>query len=259
MAAMQQTSLGIVQGLASDLSGGLLGAGHLGQVSGVLLRSAEAEYSFGAALSALNSRHAGRYVFSGVAADQPAMAQADVILDALVAAVSLETTAAGVASVVDAWFAPGGGFDSVAYGGGTAAAPVMVAPGKSVSLNTTAEDPSIRDVLKGMGLAALVERPPLQGAPDQQLEIALLAGEVLIAGSDNMIEASARLGLAEEQIEDARTEMAAETTATSIALNDRVKADPFDFATDLQQIETQLELLYTLTARTSRLKLTDFL
>ena len=38
-----------------------------------------------------------------------------------------------------------------------------------------------------------------------------------------------------------------------------VQIDPYDAATRLQNTETQLQLIYTLTARISRLSLADYL
>ena len=52
---------------------------------------------------------------------------------------------------------------------------------------------------------------------------------------------------------------AAEASALQIARNGLVAADPYDTATAIQAVQTQIETLYTLTARLSRLSLTDYL
>ena len=51
----------------------------------------------------------------------------------------------------------------------------------------------------------------------------------------------------------------AETSALEIARTDILAIDPYRTATELQSTETRLETLYTLTARLSRLSLSEYL
>ena len=52
---------------------------------------------------------------------------------------------------------------------------------------------------------------------------------------------------------------AAEATALGLAREALIGADPYEAAAALEAAETQLETLYTLTARISRLSLVNFL
>jgi len=69
----------------------------------------------------------------------------------------------------------------------------------------------------------------------------------------------ARLGVAQERISSAEIRNAAESSALQIARSDLLAIDPYDTATALQATQTQLETLYSITARLTRLNLTDYL
>ena len=70
---------------------------------------------------------------------------------------------------------------------------------------------------------------------------------------------SARLGRAEAQIEIASARNSAESTALQIARTGMLAADPYETATKLQETQTQLEMIYSITARMTRLSLVDYL
>ena len=63
----------------------------------------------------------------------------------------------------------------------------------------------------------------------------------------------------EARVEDAAARLSARGTALEIARNDMSAADPYETATKLQNVQLQLETHYTLTARLSRLSLTEYL
>ena len=51
----------------------------------------------------------------------------------------------------------------------------------------------------------------------------------------------------------------AELLSLELAQSDLVGADPYRLATELEAVQTNLEMLYSITARLSRLNLTDFI
>ncbi len=67
------------------------------------------------------------------------------------------------------------------------------------------------------------------------------------------------VGDAEAAIERARVRNGAELAAADLARATIVESDPFRAATDLQSVQGQLETLYAVTARLSRLSLTNYL
>jgi len=85
------------------------------------------------------------------------------------------------------------------------------------------------------------------------------AGEALIAGAGNLVQLRASVGSAEARVEEASARLSARETALEIARNDMSAADPYETASNLQEVQLQLETHYTLTARLSRLSLTEYL
>ena len=65
--------------------------------------------------------------------------------------------------------------------------------------------------------------------------------------------------MAEAQIDAAQARNANESFALQIARNDLVSADPYETASKLQETEAQLEMIYTITARMTRLSLLDYM
>ena len=61
------------------------------------------------------------------------------------------------------------------------------------------------------------------------------------------------------QIEAARTRNAAEETSLGILRSDIGSVDPYEAGTRLEAIQSQLESLYLVTARVSRLSLAEYL
>ena len=80
-----------------------------------------------------------------------------------------------------------------------------------------------------------------------------------MAGGNGRVTLAARIGTVEAQIEAARTRNSAEETALGIFRSEIGSVDSYEAATRLEQARSQLESLYLITARVSRLSLTEFL
>lgn len=255
-----QSSLETVRQSASGLSTDLISAGSAGNTVLSASLGTAAVQAFHATVGQLNTSIGGRSLFAGTATDSAALVDSSVILTALETAVASETSASGVKAVVDAWFAPGGAFDTVAYAGSTTAlTPSLAGSDLRVDLGITAADGSIRDLLRGLALSALIASPPLSGAPAEKATAARLAGDVLLQANSDLIETQARIGVAEEALQGARTRNAIEIASLELGLSQLLSVDAYEAATSLEHAETSLELLYALTARTARMKLTDYL
>ncbi|NJM83931.1 MAG: flagellar biosynthesis protein FlgL, partial [Tabrizicola sp.] len=220
--------------------------------------AAEARSQLGAALSALNAQAGGRFVFSGVVTDQPPLGSADDLLGALETAVTGALTANDVATAVQSWFTDPLGYGAF-YQGGAGLAPLGVSPGEEVDLDATALEPAVRDTLAGLAMAALLDRGLMTGQQEMRADIAQRAGLQLHASEDSRALLAARIGTAEARIDGARTRNSAETSALEIARTDRLAVDPYEAATRLQSLQTQLESLYLITSRVSRLSLAEYL
>jgi flagellar hook-associated protein 3 FlgL len=219
----------------------------------------QARADFAAMVGALNTDFAGRRLLAGAATDGPALAPPADILAALETAIAAETTAADARAAVAAWFAPGGGFDTVGYLGSTAPLAPMRAGGEDVDLGVTAQDPALRDVLAAAALAALAGTTPLGTTDLDRTDTLRIAAERGLAANDRLTQLRARIGTAESTIERAETRTSSRLAALELARSELTDVDPFAAATRAQEVQTQLEALYTLTARLSRLSLVEYL
>ena len=98
----------------------------------------------------------------------------------------------------------------------------------------------------------------LNGLPEERAW-ARRSGEALVSSSDGRIALAARIGTVEAQIEDASSRNSAEATALGILRSANGSVDPYEAATRLENARAQLESLYLVTARVSRLSLVEFL
>lgn len=208
----------------------------------------------------LNTTLAGRAVMAGVASDAPALAHPDTLLDALIADLPAGASAHSVHDHVVQWFAPGGGFDSTGYTGGAArSARLDFGQGNSASLDVTAQDPALRGTLAAFATGALVSRGVLAHDPVAQRALLAQATEDLARSDTALIGLAARIGTEEAHLAAAGSRAAAEYSAMRIAQTELIEADPYEAATLLEQAISQLDILYSLTARLSRLSLAEYL
>ncbi len=219
-----------------------------------------ARQAFEAIVDALNQKGGDRALFAGDATDGRALAQASDMLAELGAQVASETTASGVVAAVEAWFAtPGGGFEQTGYIGSTQPlAEFGLASGETVEMGVTAADSRLRAVLKATALAALADAPALASL-DQRLALADRARDAMLTAKDELTDLQADVGAAQAAVQASSVRLDAETYALQKSRNDLIGVDAFDAATRLEAAQTQLETLYALTARVSRMSLVDFL
>ncbi len=261
-AATQQAALGTIATLLGEAGPMLLSASISTNPAVVTSATGDAAQKFAGIIAALNTNTAGRYSFAGIACDTRPVASAQDILAALGAATAGETTVSGYVAALEAWFdapAGGGGYLDAAYGGGAPLAPFAIASGEQVEIGTTAADPEVRELLKGMALAAMVSQGAMAGDVTARAALTRIAGEMTMSAAGDTTALAARVGTIEAQIDDCATRNSAEAAALGLARTGMTAADPYETATALKAVEAQIETLYTLTARLSALKLTDYL
>lgn len=258
--AAAQQALGRISDTVVELAPDLLTAADLdpaGLTGAVGLGAVE---SFEVVVNSLNGRFADRALFAGAATDAAALAPPADILAALQAAVAGATTATDVETIVEAWFDPGGGFDTVAYAGSADPLGAMrVAEDVEVPFRITAEDIALRDLFKGLALGALVRTSPAGGDPAEQAELARIAGLKLLNAQPGLQALRAEVGSAEARIEGATVRTATETAALDLARANILEADAYETAVKLESTQAQLEALYAVTARSARLSFTEFM
>lgn len=256
--AARQSAISGLSELASGLSTTVLGANTTSTPAQIEILGADAKGRLASAIGLLNTQASGRMVFSGVATDTLPLGSVEDMLTALQTAAAGATTAGQVTAAVNGWFADPLGFGAF-YQGGDPLSPSPIAAGEAAELSTTAMDPALRDTLAGFAMAALIDRGVLAGDATERGRLAQQAGQRLVSTEDARTVLAARIGTVEAQIEAARTRNSAEETSLDILRSGIGSVDPYEAGTRLEAIQSQLEALYLVTARVSRLSLAEYL
>ncbi|MFK7834710.1 MAG: flagellin [Sulfitobacter sp.] len=258
--AAVQDVLSIVEGYGSDLSGNLLAAGTSAIGSSGSDTASEARNALAGLIGTVNTKSAGRYLFSGTATDQKPLADAADVVDALRIALSGATTADDMLAAAQVWFDDPAGFEATVYqGSADALAPFDLSQIDQVSLDARATDPQLREVIKLTALAALADDPTFGLDLQGQSELFDKTGKALLVAQDGIIAMRATVGFTEGRIEKISARNAAELTSIEFAKSALLEVDPFEAATRLEEAQFQLQSLYSVTVRMSQLSLVNFL
>lgn len=238
---------------------GLMSAAATGNESQIRVAMVDAREKLAGVIGLLNTRVGERSVFSGMASGQsPFQGTADDIIEAAAGVFEDAADTDAAIAALDAWFDDPDGFSAQFYrGSDRPIGPVSVGEGHSITLGVTADHAAIRKTLKAFTLAALADRGP-SGA-NAMVEVTDTAARMMLTSASDRALVSSTLGLADGQIETARSRNAAERTALQVARNAIVTVDPFAAATALTEAQQQLETLFATTARLSRLSLVNYL
>lgn len=257
-----QAAMGTLEEIAAETGPSLQTVAAMGDDTSLAIRAAAAGQDFRSAVRLLNTDVGGRYLLSGTAVDRPPFSGPEEILAAAKAQVAGLTSSADIASALVAWFdapAGAGGFADSQFHGNTAAREAAVSPDGTVRQDLGGLDPSFRGLLKGLAMAALADDTDLGLTRDGKAALLAEGGRQVSGAATELTMRRAEVGLLEASVERALSRNAAETTAMSLARSDILAADPYETATALTQAEASLQNLYALTARLSRLSLTDYL
>ena len=259
IAGHMQLALTSISTGASDLSASLLAGAFSHSPSRIDSIGFEASQRLQAAMSALNTRMGAKSLFSGVATDNAAVSDAETMMAALDNVLAGAISSADVETALDAWFADPLGFRATVYQGGTTVPPVSIGRDQTAQIDVTAQDPAIVATIKGLAMASLLNRGILDGSDVARADLAKRAGESLAAGQSSLADLAARLGTIEASIVRAGVQNDAEKLALETARLGLLSVDPYETAARLQEAQTQLETLFSITARLSRLSLVNYL
>lgn len=255
-----QSVLERMQDVTSGLGTGLILVSGSTLPAVLQTNASNAEAQFATLVSGLNTDIAGRSMFSGAATDRAAVLNSDDLLADIKAAMLGATTPADMRAAADAYFGPSGGFESTGYtGSNTSLAGMALRDGEKVVLDIKADDPAFRDMLKQTALAALATDPDFGLARADQAEVINTAGQGLLTVQDKLTNLRATVGFAESRIENFQSRTEAERLSTEYAKGALLSVDPYEAATRLEDAQFQLESLYSVTVRLSRLNLTSFM
>ncbi len=255
-----QSVLEQVNARSSEMAPRLLSSANSGNAELLAASSQAAEVEFESVVSALNTQVAGRTLLAGQAIDTTPLAPAEDILSAAKTAVTGLTTASDISTALDAWLATGGPFETDHYNGAvTPASSLTVGEGVTLEEPLTAIDDQIKATLRGFIMATIVSENSNTLPASERAALAASSAETLIEASTGLIQHQGRVGVNQALLDERLTEIGAERHAVEMARSAITAIDPYEAATELQNVESSLELLYTMTARLSRLNLSDFL
>ena len=255
-----QTSLSDLNDIGTKTASTLLTASSGDTGPHVAEAAREARGALEAMIGRFNTQTAGRHLFSGDATDTPPLPDVDTFLTALKTAIAGAATPDDMLADAKTWFDDPAGFAATLYGGsGTGMSPMSLSRHEKVSLDIKATDPELREVLRITALAALTEDPAFGLTGQQKLELYGKTGQQLLFAQDDIIAVQSRIGFAEARIEEVTSRNAAEMTSLEFARNKLLAIDPYETATRLEEVQFQLESLYSVTVKLSRLNLVNFL
>lgn len=256
-----QLALGKVEDHRSTAASALLTINEASTEAQVSDAGSIARSGFDATVHSMNMRFNDGAMFGGTDVDANPLAPAADMMNEIVTAVTGLTTATDITAAIDDWFdTPGGGFETLGYLGGTDGnIQRPVEAGQSIEIALRADDPAIRETLKAFAKGAIAGDTTIPLTIDTRHSLQREAAEDMFTVAGSLASVQGQIGFAEGQVEDATVRIAAQQSSYGIARNNLVYVDPFETASRLEAVQLQLETHYTLTARLSRLSLTEYL
>lgn len=270
----QQTVLAMGQETAQELGFRLIDDIRAGTLSSAVLTAQAATDALGQVMAALNQSVGGRTLFGGAEAVARPLADAGRLIDLVQAALNAYADPAEGLQAVDDFFDPPElavppgintfpgpeRFVGDVYLGPELDAPgVELAEGERMAFAVRADDPALRQLLKGLAIAAAGVRGDYLGDPAARTQVFEAAGQTLMLADERMGALRANLGAAQARIEQAETRMQAERTTFGLAFNGIIRRDEFEAASQVAELETRLQALYAITARAAQLSFVNFL
>lgn len=249
--SLTENTLGSIRDLTADLT--------LNMQTGIGLQdtklqdtvAAQAREALDDVLSRLNVRHGERYLFSGDATATQPFLDADTLLTDISALAGSAIDAADFAAQVQTYFDdPTGGFQTSFYQGTQTAS-----DGDSVLSNQVA----FSDMFLGLSILALNgpgQTVPLAAPGTPAMDLALGRLE---RGRTLMVDIEASVGIRQTSLANEKDLLVREETLITASFQELVGKDPFEAATELKNLEANLEASYLLTSRLSNLSLLNFL
>lgn len=246
-----QAQLALVQEVSSGIGVELTSALGAGDDRAVDYAARDAESAISQIFAALNTQVGERFLFSGDATATKPLGSPDQLLDDVRQIALNATDDADFAAAIDFYFNdPTGGWQQDIYQGSS-----QVSDSDAIS----AIDPAITELVSGLAVASLGKLDagiPIFDASNTSLSS---AGIRLLSGQTTLIERRGDLGLIQEHIGNQRSSLDVEESILTTAFNDMAARDQYEAASELSQIETNLEAAYLLTSRIANLSLLNYL
>lgn len=269
-AAGMQTSLESIQISTEQMGVRLLRDISAGDLSSARFAAMDAKTALGQVMGALNVEMSGRHLFAGASTGAP-LAPVDVLLAdmaSLFAPDDPDNPALTVDEILDrvnAYFDPeataANSFNSRIWRGAlTNPPPVELADGEFLDYAIRGDVGPLRDMMRSLALAATTVGH-FDATRDSEAIGRMLdnAGRTILKATDDITKMRSTLGLAEGRIEQAQSRTTAQRLTLEMARADLIGVDAYEAATRINRLQTQLEAIYAMTARSSQLSLLNFL
>jgi flagellar hook-associated protein 3 FlgL len=255
-----QSRLERLQDITSALSGNMLVATTSTNFTVQSNISDQARADLADAMGVLNGGVAGKSLFAGMATDVAPLESDELLLSELKTVLVGLSSSSDIMQAAKDWFEDPAGFRTLIYRGSEQdLSPIQVATGQHVGLSLRADNADFRDMLLNMAVVALTSDPDLNLTTENRLGLLESVSDRMLENNDNLTSLRAELGYAESRIEEAATRNESARTSLEYAKGALLEADPYETATRLEDVQFQLEALYSTTVRTSRLSLLAFL
>ena len=215
----------------------------------------EGESALSTIFSSLEARFGGRAIFGGDLGVGRVMGEVSQLLNEVEALIPIGSSAAAAEAAVQTYFAPGGQFETNIYQGGGRLDDPQLADGATIDALFTADSEALRELYQGLVMTSVNERVDI----DERSTFLRRSAEVTQTARETLIAEEARIGLSLNAIEreqGRQADLGLEAEQTIEAILGR---DPYEAATETQDLEARLQAAYTVTGRISALRLTNFL
>lgn len=269
-AAGMQTSLDSIQISTEQMGVKLLRDISTGDFSSARFTALDAKTALGQVMGALNVEMSGRHLFAGASTGAP-LASVDRLLTDMATLFAPDVdgdpplTVQQITDRVDDYFAkePVGplSFNARIWrGADTNPPPVELADGEFLDYAVKGDAQALRDMMRGLAMAATTVTH-FNAATDAEAITQMLdtAGKTILKATDDITQMRSTLGLAESRIESAQSRTTAQRATLELARADLIGVDAYEAATRVNRLQSQLEAIYAMTARSSQLSLLNFL
>lgn len=251
--------------------------------TGAFAVQAQARAALETVFGTLNVSFNGEFLFSGTTSDTPAMNRWDTadattglspedVMNAIIGGGPVDVATAGtIIAEIDQAFSSthanaNYNFEETFYNGTPELDAFGVAnerisgrldQGQELVYGVQANDQGFRDVIKGLSMLAAVD---IESIGDEDAYRAWMDGVVtsLADGVQGVLDASANLGFNQQLVENAKGRLEDISIVQRKQITTYENIDPYEVATQMSSLETQLQASYSVSARLSGLTILDW-
>ena len=210
-------------------------------------------------LTALSTQWAGQSLFSGTATDRAPTPDMDTLLNSFISTLPPNATATEIFDAAEQFFDDDTGhFQTTLYAGGPPRKISSEFSGEYAEF-PTALDPALRGALRNFALGAILGMSTTSITLSEKQQMAQKIISQSSETSTQLINLQGRLGGWQDVMHNREESLLAAREQEEGTLRNLVGVDPYEAAVRMEDTRAKLELLYSVTARVTRLSLVDYL